>query len=99
MLSTLAATVTPLTSSLCTESGAYCVRPLTGDLCIDSAGYCDWLYKTGFAIPIRHGAPYVYTEQTAWNISQLYQLDAFFCFMEMTSTEIYTLSLLDALPI
>src|SRR5882672_9481591 len=77
MLSTLAATVTPLTSSLCTESGAYCVRPLTGDLCIDAAGYCDWLYKTGYPTPIRHGATYAYVEATTTNISPLYQLDAF----------------------
>src|SRR5258708_36182273 len=77
MLSMLATTVTPLTSSLCTESGAYCVRPLTGDLCIDSPGYCDWLYKTGFASPIRHGASHVYTQAITTNISPLYQLDLF----------------------
>ncbi len=73
----LATTVTPLTSSLCTESGSYCVRPLTGDLCIDSPGYCDWLYKTGYPTPIRHGATYAYVEATTTNISPLYQLDTF----------------------
>jgi cellulose synthase/poly-beta-1,6-N-acetylglucosamine synthase-like glycosyltransferase len=64
-------------SSLCTESGTYCGRPLTGDLCIDAPGYCDWLYKTGYASSIRHGASYVYVEATTTNISPLYQLDAF----------------------
>jgi len=73
----LATNLSPLTSSLCTESGVYCARPLTGDLCIDSPGYCDWLYKTGFASPIRHGASYVYTQASTTNISPLYQLDAF----------------------
>jgi cellulose synthase/poly-beta-1,6-N-acetylglucosamine synthase-like glycosyltransferase len=77
MLTMLATTVTSVTSSLCTESGAYCVRPLTGDLCIDSPGYCAWLYKTGYATPIRHGASYVYTQAATTNISPLYQLDAF----------------------
>ena len=42
----LATTVGPFTSSLCTESGTYCVRPLTGNLCIDSPGYCAWYFKT-----------------------------------------------------
>jgi cellulose synthase/poly-beta-1,6-N-acetylglucosamine synthase-like glycosyltransferase len=42
----LATTLTPLTSSLCTESGAYCVRPLTGNLCVDSPGFCDIIDKT-----------------------------------------------------
>jgi cellulose synthase/poly-beta-1,6-N-acetylglucosamine synthase-like glycosyltransferase len=65
MLTMLATTVSPLVSSLCTQSGAYCAHPLTGDLCIDSPGYCDWLYATG------------YTSETTWNISSLYQLDAF----------------------
>src|SRR5437016_9269423 len=77
MLAMLATTVSPFTSSLCTESGAYCVRPLTGNLCIDSPGYCDWLYKTGYASPIRQGALYVYSQATTTNISPLYQLDAF----------------------
>lgn len=42
----LATNVSPLTSSLCIESGAYCVRPLTGNLCIDSPGFCDLIDKT-----------------------------------------------------
>ena len=67
----------PVTTNLCTESGAYCVRPLTGNLCIDSPGYCDWLYKTGYPSPIRQGALYVYTQATTTNISPLYQLDFF----------------------
>ncbi|HEX7530024.1 MAG TPA: cellulose synthase family protein, partial [Pyrinomonadaceae bacterium] len=46
MLAMLATNVSPLTSSLCIESGAYCVRPLTGDLCIDSPGFCNWYDKT-----------------------------------------------------
>jgi cellulose synthase/poly-beta-1,6-N-acetylglucosamine synthase-like glycosyltransferase len=43
MLATLAG---PLPSSLCTESGTYCVRPLTGYLCTDSPTFCDTLIKT-----------------------------------------------------
>jgi cellulose synthase/poly-beta-1,6-N-acetylglucosamine synthase-like glycosyltransferase len=46
MLAMLATNVSPLTSSLCIESGAYCVRPLTGNLCIDSPGFCDLIDKT-----------------------------------------------------
>src|SRR3982074_141864 len=75
MLAMLATTVS--SGNLCIESVGYCVRPLTGDLCIDSPGFCDWLIKTGYPRPALHGTATAYTEATAWNISPLYQLDAF----------------------
>ncbi len=46
MLLLLATIASPVTNSLCTESGAYCVRPLTGNLCTDSPGFCDIIDKT-----------------------------------------------------
>src|SRR4030095_14729208 len=44
-------------------------QPITGDLCTDIPGYCDFLYKTGYADAMHPAA--------TWNISPLYQLDAF----------------------
>src|SRR5258708_33367470 len=46
----LATIASPVTNSLCTESGAYCVRPLTGNLCTDSPGFCDIIDKTALNI-------------------------------------------------
>src|SRR6266576_6589905 len=53
----------------CLEHGWYCPAPLTGDLCIDFPGYCDALYKTGLSDTLHRA--------TEFNISPLYQFDAF----------------------
>src|SRR5260221_7888985 len=50
MLLLLATIASPVTNSLCSESGAYCVRPLTGNLCTDSPGFCDIIDKTAAKI-------------------------------------------------
>src|SRR6266481_2472507 len=53
MLLLLATIASPVTTSLCTESGAYCVRPLTGNLCTDSPGFCDIIDKTNLNTRLR----------------------------------------------
>jgi cellulose synthase/poly-beta-1,6-N-acetylglucosamine synthase-like glycosyltransferase len=64
MLATIAS---PLTSGLCTESGAYCVRPLTGNICTDSPGFCDIIDKTALNI-----SPLYQLDAFDWTILILY---------------------------
>jgi cellulose synthase/poly-beta-1,6-N-acetylglucosamine synthase-like glycosyltransferase len=61
------ATIAPLTSSLCTESGSYCVHPLTGNLCTDSPGFCDIIDKTALNI-----SPLYQLDAFDWTVLVLY---------------------------
>ena len=63
----LATIASPLPSSLCTESGAYCVRPLTGYLCTDSPTFCDTLIKTSANI-----SPLYQLDAFDWTVLVLY---------------------------
>src|SRR6202171_165042 len=77
MLLLLATILSPLTTNLCTESGAYCVRPLTGNLCTDSPGFCDIIDKTSANI-----SPLYQLDAFDWTVLILY-----FCIL--TVLEIY----------
>jgi cellulose synthase/poly-beta-1,6-N-acetylglucosamine synthase-like glycosyltransferase len=63
----LATIVSPLPSSLCTESGTYCVRPLTGYLCTDSPSFCDLINKTSANI-----SPLYQLDAFDWTVLVLY---------------------------
>jgi cellulose synthase/poly-beta-1,6-N-acetylglucosamine synthase-like glycosyltransferase len=63
----LAMIASPVTASLCTESGSYCVRPLTGNLCTDSPGFCDLIDKTAANI-----SPLYQLDSFDWTILILY---------------------------
>src|SRR6266478_8334653 len=63
----LATIASPVTNSLCTESGAYCVRPLTGNLCTDSPGFCDIIDKTAANI-----SPLYQLDAFDWTVLVLY---------------------------
>src|SRR6266851_3733510 len=67
MLLLLATIASPVTNSLCTESGAYCVRPLTGNLCTDSPGFCDIIDKTAANI-----SPLYQLDAFDWTVLVLY---------------------------
>src|SRR6266853_4040746 len=63
----LATIASPVTNSLCTESGAYCVRPLTGNLCTDSPGFCDIIDKTAANI-----SPLYQLDAFDWTVLVIY---------------------------
>src|SRR6267142_7169833 len=67
MLLLLATIASPVTNSLCTESGSYCVHPLTGNLCTDSPGFCDIIDKTALNI-----SPLYQLDAFNWTILILY---------------------------
>ena len=64
---------TEVIPSKCLEYGTNCPTPLNGYICIDAPGFCDSLYKTGYWTGYADSVQ----QATAWNISPLYQLDAF----------------------